>query len=268
MLTVLLSLPACRSVLKKKVVAFPVENAYWDSPGRFEPEPEPPEPPEAPDLLTPPKRLEPPETSADGVAKGKEPDLPRRRVMAQAQPPDNEPLEPSPQRLGGGPTPQRQPKEAAPGPDKERLTRPGAVPRDHSPATLKRYRTLDRKADLLSVPDRGAAAPPEVEEGAVSAEPLSSKAMPDTASVPDIVIADLSAGSLRIQVTPTKDFSVILLDKVYPFVDRMEVYEDLSAAGAGNGLFWVRMAYVDLLEFQHPFAKPRLYRFTLVRHAP
>lgn len=106
----------------------------------------------------------------------------------------------------------------------------------------------------------------------VGRAPAAGSAAPDLGTPPAEVkaeapqlLTDFSEedGSYRVQISDTEDFKRILFDKTYPFLEDFDVRVEMRKALTKGGHYWVRSAFIDLLEFQHPFSKPKHY---YVRH--
>jgi len=72
----------------------------------------------------------------------------------------------------------------------------------------------------------------------------------------------LLAGSYLIQIATASAFTTIFFEKSYYFTADIDLQADLRRAGAEDGLYWVRVAFIDLLNYQAPFSKPRVYNYT------
>jgi hypothetical protein len=71
----------------------------------------------------------------------------------------------------------------------------------------------------------------------------------------------LLAGSYQVQVATSAEFSEVLFEKAYNFTADIDLQADLYRAGAEDGYYFVRVAFIDLLNYHAPFSKPRVYRF-------
>jgi len=71
----------------------------------------------------------------------------------------------------------------------------------------------------------------------------------------------LLAGSYQIQVGTSADFSAVVFEKSYFFTSDIDLHADFTRSGAENGFYWVRVAFIDLMNFESPFSKPRPYKF-------
>ncbi len=91
------------------------------------------------------------------------------------------------------------------------------------------------------------------------AEPPSAKGL--NADIMNAVVDPLEVGSYRVQVSDTEDFKAVLFDRTFAFLESQEVEADLRRSLPKGGKFWVRHAFIDLLEFQHPYSVPKRYRF-------
>lgn len=81
----------------------------------------------------------------------------------------------------------------------------------------------------------------------------------------DEMLQTPESGSYRVQVSFTQNFEVILFEKVYIFEEEMLVLPDLRAHGLASGVYWVRIAFIDLLDFQQPFSSPKKFRLRNVK---
>lgn len=173
-------------------------------------------------------------------------------------------LEPSLESPASGsrpdPAPPRAEPSAAARDDSRPLSRPEPPPRYRSPAGLKDQPLPARPASFIE-PGTAEAQDPAAPRRSVQAVLPAFRGGVESIDAPDVMIADLAAGSFRVQAAPTKRYDSLLLDKVYEFADQGGVYDDLHAAEIPSGFVWVRVAFIDLLGFQHPFTKPRRYRF-------
>ena len=88
-------------------------------------------------------------------------------------------------------------------------------------------------------------------------KPLSARTLADT----DIPKLDFTAGSFRVQVATSADCSHPLLDHVYPELKGIDLHSELAQLGSPDGIYWVRVAFVDLLDNQQPFSKAHSYKF-------
>ena len=71
----------------------------------------------------------------------------------------------------------------------------------------------------------------------------------------------LLAGSYQVQIATSAEFSEVLFEKAYNFTADIDLQGDLYRAGAEDGYYFVRVAFVDLLNYHAPFSKPRVYKF-------
>jgi hypothetical protein len=67
-------------------------------------------------------------------------------------------------------------------------------------------------------------------------------------------------GSYRVQVATEKEFAHVLFEKIYLFEEGGTLKEDLTKGGLRGGRYWIRLAFIDLLDFQHPYSAPRRFR--------
>jgi hypothetical protein len=184
------------------------------------------------------------------------------RTQAPASQPAEAQAKPGHNPFEGEDPPKREASPAGARPDSEPLSGSSPGPKDQSPATLTRKKTPHRPIPLIGLEKDPPDPPGEIDEGAAAALP-SSTSNEGGAPAPDIQIADLVVGSFRVQVAKEGGKkSGLILDKTYTFADKVELYNDLEAAGAETGHYWVRIAYIDLLDFQHPYTRPRRYKFT------
>lgn len=102
------------------------------------------------------------------------------------------------------------------------------------------------EAEGLS-PDAGAPPP-----SALQAQPLNM-----------IFLENLDVASFRVQVATAADFAAVAFDKVYDFLDDVNLNDEYLADGKGPKApgtpVWVRRAMIDLLGFQQPFTEGRRY---------
>lgn len=68
------------------------------------------------------------------------------------------------------------------------------------------------------------------------------------------------SGSYRVQVSHSPEFQSVLFEKVYIFEEEMLILPDLRAYGLPSGIYWIRVAFIDLLDFQQPFSSPKRFR--------
>jgi hypothetical protein len=77
-------------------------------------------------------------------------------------------------------------------------------------------------------------------------------------SLPPLGIADPDIiGAYRVQIATSSHFPRILFDKTYPFMTEVDLSADLAGAPERFETLWIRYAVVDLLDFEHPFTRPR-----------
>jgi hypothetical protein len=143
-------------------------------------------------------------------------------------------------------------------PDGDQMIPPGAPVKYLSPAPLRALGT--GKQAPLAPSDGGDPGDDLAEEGAGArrpAYPPPATAMLDDA-LPEMGIGDPDAiGSYHVQIASTAAFSKVLFDKVYPFMGEIDLAKDLEGAPASLDTLWLRYALVDLLDFQHPYTRPR-----------
>ncbi|MDD5656841.1 MAG: hypothetical protein PHF00_06255 [Elusimicrobia bacterium] len=147
-------------------------------------------------------------------------------------------------------------------PDDEGLGRPTPPLRYLSPAGLKR---LPQSWERLTQ-DRFLPKASRFLQDFVSSQTAAAIDPPPwsgiNADMPRIAFMEpVMAGSYRLQVATSADCSSPLIDRVYAFVEEIDLHRDLAARGAADGVYWVRVAFIDLLDFQQPFGAARVYRF-------
>lgn len=80
-------------------------------------------------------------------------------------------------------------------------------------------------------------------------------------------VADLSVGlpisGYRVQASRAHDFDKIAFDKLYEAEEKI----DLKSSGLAAGVYWWRVALIDLLGTEGNFSAPRLYSVGLARRA-
>jgi len=71
----------------------------------------------------------------------------------------------------------------------------------------------------------------------------------------------LDIGAYRVQISPTADFEQPVFDKTYDMMKDINLFEEFRAEGVKleREAYWVRIAFIDLLNMELPFTKPRLY---------
>lgn len=74
-------------------------------------------------------------------------------------------------------------------------------------------------------------------------------------------IDPLEVDNYRVQVSATEGFEKVIFEKNYGFVEAAEAVRDMEAAFPKGGKYWVRYSFTDLLDFQHPYSRPKRYRF-------
>lgn len=133
--------------------------------------------------------------------------------------------------------------------------RPG---RYASPAPLKDLLTLQKPEDRPPAgvaPAEGSAAV-DAPAAVAAFPPQPTAALAD--EVPDTGVAEpTEIGSYHVQVSTSPAFGPILFDKVYPFMAEIDLASDLRSGKVKPGVYWMRYALVDLLGFEHPYAKPQ-----------
>lgn len=146
-------------------------------------------------------------------------------------------------------------------PDDGTVASPGPPIRYLSPApvrALKTARDAPREADEAPDEDEEAAA------GRAGARrpgraPATGLALDD--EVPESGVGDPNAiGSYHVQIASSPEFARVLFDKVYPFMGEAELNKDLAGAPSRLSEVWIRWSLVDLLDFEHPFTRPRRVR--------
>jgi hypothetical protein len=73
--------------------------------------------------------------------------------------------------------------------------------------------------------------------------------------------ARLDVGAYRVQISVNKSFENPVFDRTYDAMKDINLYEEFVASGvrADRDAYWVRIAFVDLLQIETPFTEPRLY---------
>ena len=157
---------------------------------------------------------------------------------------------------------ERRAEESLPRPDETSLGRPTPPRRYLSPAAVKRPPVSRDRAEQ----DPFAAQTPHIPQDpansstatAIDAPPLSSL----KAAIPEIAFVEPTmAGSYRLQVATSADCANPLIDRSYSFVDEIDLHHDLAVRRAPDGVYWVRVAFIDLLDYQQPFGAARPYKF-------
>ncbi len=142
--------------------------------------------------------------------------------------------------------------------ESKRLARSGRGARYLSPATPKR-RKLGRAVDISK---ETVSAPSSSEESSLTApqSELDSPVSELKAEILSVVVEDPGiAGSYRLQLCLRESFDRIFFDKTYEFMAEVDFIKDLHDKGIEPGPYWIRVAFVDLLGFAHPFSKPKRY---------
>ncbi|MBI5208997.1 MAG: hypothetical protein HY927_03390 [Elusimicrobia bacterium] len=226
-------------------------------------EPSPPPPLAAP-MQPPPK----PKASAD--ERGgfrKRPGPPPKRAAARPKPEVPSKGDPAPQ---GPPEPaarEAQGKAApldrrpAPRPDRYAAEKDDSASRYLSPAAPKGPAVKGG----VAAPLEGGAAGDEAAPGAATVNVEAAPGVqPLTEAREDILgmVADDAGdvGAHRIQISRTEDFKAVLFDRTYPFIEDADLRQEFLKSGLKDGAYWMRFAIVDLLDFQHPYSKPRKFR--------
>ena len=183
--------------------------------------------------------------------------LPRPRARSEAAPASREPKSAPPQEG----RPSHPPPESLDS-QQEGALKPG-VPgsRYLSPARPKEGKVAEPKvaAATQSVAAKIAAPSSDLDAKTGEAQPPSAKGL--NADIMNAVVDPLEVGSYRVQVSQTEDFRVVLFDRTFAFLESQEVEADLRRALPKGGRYWVRHAFIDLLEFQLPNSAPKRYRF-------
>lgn len=106
-------------------------------------------------------------------------------------------------------------------------------------------------------PEGGPAPNPDA-AAAASAPPLSGV---DKDEIARLLKARLDVGAYRVQMSATRDFEPVLFDRTYDAMKDINLYEEFLTSGvkADRDAYWVRIAFIDLLEIEKPFTDPRLY---------
>ena len=99
---------------------------------------------------------------------------------------------------------------------------------------------------------------PSPDAAAVAAPPMSGV---DKDEIARLLKARLDVGAYRVQMSVTRDFSPVIFDRTYDAMKDINLYEEFLASGvhADREAYWVRIAFIDLLEIEKPFTEPRLY---------
>ena len=126
----------------------------------------------------------------------------------------------------------------------------GLAPRgDQAPA--------ERVVFAVSGPDGGPS--PAQDAAAVAAAPPMSGV--DKDEIARLLKARLDVGAYRVQMSVARDFSPVIFDRTYDAMKDINLYAEFLASGvkADRDAYWVRIAFIDLLEIEKPFTDPRLY---------
>lgn len=143
-------------------------------------------------------------------------------------------------------------------PDGDQVISPGPPVKYLSPAPLKALATGRKTPGAEDAGPQPGEDLAEAGEGArrpAGAPPVA--AMMDD-SLPETGIGDPDAiGSYHVQIASSADFGRVLFDKTYPFMGEIDLAKDLEGAPEHLRTLWLRYALVDLLDFEHPFTRPR-----------
>ncbi|MBI5623010.1 MAG: hypothetical protein HY924_04445 [Elusimicrobia bacterium] len=151
--------------------------------------------------------------------------------------------------------------EALPRPDEYSVAKDGSGSRYLSPAAVKGPAVRESPVrPSQAAPSAGKAAPgvamADVADEAAEVSPLT-----EAADVLGVVADDPGdVGSTRLQVSRTQDFKVVLIDQVYSFIEDADLYREFQQSGLKDGTYYIRFAVIDLLDFQHPYTRPKRFR--------
>ncbi|MBI5239481.1 MAG: hypothetical protein HY926_03345 [Elusimicrobia bacterium] len=124
---------------------------------------------------------------------------------------------------------------------------------------------LKQKAGGAGVPAAALPMGSNLAEGAPAAAPDSETPPPltqlDTDMSGSLELETMLVGAYLIQMSTAPDFSRLVFNKVYDFMEDQDVFGDIAALELRKGRYWVRYAFLDLLGGQHPFSKPRSYAY-------
>lgn len=143
-------------------------------------------------------------------------------------------------------------------PEEEQLAFPGPPTHYNSPAPLRELRGGRRMPAIVGA-DFG-------DEDGVGGLELAAKRPKDGPpltpilddSLPALGISDPDViGSYHVQISSGPDFTKVLFEKTYPFMSEVDLAEDLAGAPDHVRALWIRYSVVDLLDFEHPFTRPR-----------
>jgi hypothetical protein len=83
----------------------------------------------------------------------------------------------------------------------------------------------------------------------------------DKDEISKMLNARLDVGAYRVQISDSKSFEKPLFDRSYDAMKDINLYEEFLASGvhADREAYWVRIAFIDLIQIETPFTEPRLY---------
>lgn len=120
---------------------------------------------------------------------------------------------------------------------------------------------------------------PEAATGPPSAE---IGALPGASDIPDLAtfnaeainvlfFGNLDVASYRVQIATAPEFDTVVYDRVYDFVDSINLNDEYLLFGEGPKIpgmpVWVRQAAIDLLGFEQPFTPAKRYTLRAPRQA-
>lgn len=161
------------------------------------------------------------------------------------------------EKIGGAPGARPDPGGLGPNPRGSRYLSPASLADlkigqsfEEPPAQFPNAEADPPQASPGALPDADGAPP----IAALEAQPLNM-----------LFMGNLDVASFRVQIATSPEFSKTTFDRVYDFVEDLNLNEEYLLHGTGQKAagtpIWVRRSVIDLLGFEQPFSEPR--RFTL-----
>ncbi len=141
-------------------------------------------------------------------------------------------------------------------------------------------------ATLAIPPDGAASSPPPASAAPGTADAASlfldtGRAAPAAAAQPPLMSGlnkdeigkllktRLDIGAFRIQLSETRGFEDVVFDRTYDALKDINLYDEFRVAGiiSARDAYWVRVAFIDLIDVETPFSEPRLYGLDKKRRA-